>query len=51
MFLISVVGNFLSPRNFLIRLELFDFQTYQTISRAFTRLAQIVQRVSVGEGI
>ena len=33
-----------------IRLELFDFQRYQTISGSFIRLAQIVQMVSVGEG-
>ena len=51
MFLISGVGNLLSSRNILLRLELFDFQTYQTISITFIRLAQIVQRVSAGDGI
>ena len=45
------MGNLLNFRIFLLRLELFDFQRYQTISRTFIRLAQIVQRVSVGEGI
>ena len=51
MFLISGVGNLVCSRNFILRLELFDFEIYETISRTFIRLALIVQRVSVGEGI